>query len=191
MLSRGFTFARAANCSFKSTGYRALSSSRRLLSASDNNNNNKSFDINMFLKDIATTRNVNPNKPVPSNSKSTSSSSSILNSLRLQSNQNSSLKQNNMLEDAIALHPESSPRTGLLRSRTVSVSDPGSLKMNLGVLNSMAVRSGLRQAYHSFKEYEKPTRKRKRVKSMRHRKKFMVGFKRLMDLVHEAKRKGF
>lgn len=58
-------------------------------------------------------------------------------------------------------------------------------------LNSMLSYNGVARDRRSQRFYMKPGKVAELKKSQRHRKVFMLAFKRMMDLVKDAKRKGY
>lgn len=84
--------------------------------------------------------------------------------------------------------PRVVPRTGPEAGRSVTViSDlPAALSRLRGILVSNNVKADqVRQRFH-----ERPGLKKKRLKSARHRKRFKAGFKKLVSIAMDMKRKG-
>lgn len=90
--------------------------------------------------------------------------------------------------NAPPLGAKPTPRTGPSAGRTVSVITdlPQALSRLRGILTANNVKvDQLRQRFH-----ERPGKKKNRLKSLRHRKRFKAGFKRLVTIAMEMKRKG-
>lgn len=90
--------------------------------------------------------------------------------------------------NAPPLGAKPTPRTGPSAGRTVTVITdlPQALSRLRGILTANNVKvDQLRQRFH-----ERPGKKKSRLKSLRHRRRFKAGFKRLVTIAMEMKRKG-
>lgn len=84
--------------------------------------------------------------------------------------------------------PTEIPRTGPTAGRTVKVTSD--LSTALGRLKSILAQNRVRVDQRESKFHVSPGLKRKRLKSLRHRKRFKAGFKRLVEIAMDMKRKG-
>jgi small subunit ribosomal protein MRP21 len=57
-------------------------------------------------------------------------------------------------------------------------------------LKSIISQNKVRQDFHSQRFHERPGLKRKRLRSERHRRRFKEGFKRMVSIVMDMKKKG-
>lgn len=90
--------------------------------------------------------------------------------------------------NAPPLGAKPTPRTGPSAGRTVTVLTdlPQALSRLRSILTANNVKvDQLRQRFH-----ERPGKKKNRLKSLRHRRRFKAGFKRLVTIAMEMKRKG-
>ncbi|PWW74340.1 hypothetical protein C7212DRAFT_212220 [Tuber magnatum] len=84
--------------------------------------------------------------------------------------------------------PKELPRTGPTAGRTVEVTSD--LSSALSRLRSIIAQNKLRVDQREQRFHVPPTLKRKRLKSLRHRKRFKDAFKRLVGIAMDMKRKG-
>lgn len=118
-----------------------------------------------------------------------------------QQQQKQNQEQNNLLLEegkGISSNYQLQPRenamatrlTGVTAGRTIDVYN-GDTSAAFRQLNSMVAANSIAQDRRSQRFYMKPGKVAEMKKSLRHRREFMMGFQRLMELVKDAKRKGY
>jgi ribosomal protein S21 len=79
------------------------------------------------------------------------------------------------------------PSTG----RTVHITQTIDLARSFSLLEASCKRNKVRQTFNYQRFYERPGLKRKRLKSERWRKRFMLGFKATVNRVKQMKKQGW
>ncbi|AET40982.1 mitochondrial 37S ribosomal protein bS21m Ecym_7132 [Eremothecium cymbalariae DBVPG len=107
---------------------------------------------------------------------------------------NQSFRPNNIFDINTMLSPRedalSSKLTGIQAGRSVSVFN-GNTMQALGRLNAVVKSNQIPRDKANQRFYLKPGKAREIRRSQKHRKDFMQGFKRLIEVVKDAKRKGY
>ncbi|KAF5102639.1 hypothetical protein D0Z03_000384 [Geotrichum reessii] len=83
------------------------------------------------------------------------------------------------------------PRTGVKAGRSVVVS--GSLDLNRALrnLNNINSTNRVRQTAMAQTKYEKPGKRKQRLRIQRSKRRFDMGIRRLFEMVADARRKGY
>lgn len=89
------------------------------------------------------------------------------------------------------LSPETIPRAGPKAGRSIVVGGPMDLNRALRVLHRKNVENNVRATSLNQNRYEKPGKKRQRIRIERNKRKFKQTVKHLFELVSEARRKGY
>ncbi|KAA8894934.1 hypothetical protein FN846DRAFT_894624 [Sphaerosporella brunnea] len=84
--------------------------------------------------------------------------------------------------------PQKPPKMGPTAGRSVVVQ--GDVAQAFMRLRSIISQNKVRQDFHYQKFHERPGLKRKRLRSERHRRRFKEGFKRMVALVMDMRKKG-
>lgn len=103
----------------------------------------------------------------------------------------SNLIQNEDFGNLYYLSPESIPRTGPKAGRSIAIGGPMDLSRALRVLHRKNVENNVRTISLRQNIYEKPGKKRQRIRIERNKRKFKQTVKHLFELVSEARRKGY
>jgi hypothetical protein len=127
------------------------------------------------------------------NSSTAARQSSLFGNFRNTKNSNnSSRNQHQDTEFKVAGYTkERIPRTGVKAGRSVPVS--GSLDLNraLRTLNSINNTNRVRQTAIAQTKYEKPGKRKQRLRIQRSKRRFDMGIRRLFEMVADARRKGY
>ncbi|KAF5100681.1 hypothetical protein DV451_002444 [Geotrichum candidum] len=83
------------------------------------------------------------------------------------------------------------PRTGVKAGRSVPVTGALDLNRALRNLNSMNNTNRVRQTAMAQTKYEKPGKRKQRLRIQRSKRRFDMGIRRLFEMVADARRKGY
>ncbi|KAK9468707.1 hypothetical protein V1512DRAFT_257714 [Lipomyces arxii] len=86
---------------------------------------------------------------------------------------------------------ENRPRVGPYSGRTVEVFNPAQLVTRLQVLNRICNANNVSKIANSYKAFEKPNHKRKRLISERTKKKFNKSYGHMVNLMEKYRRMGY
>lgn len=104
-------------------------------------------------------------------------------------NENSFINRNSLTYEG--LRPEQIPRTGTKAGRTVAVTPMVDLHRALRMLHNINSTNNVKYTAMSQTKYEKPGKRRQRIKMERNKRKFKNQIKQMFELVAEARRKGY